>query len=157
MLCVQVADKGRGIGAEDIDKLFTMFGKLEDTDNLNQEGVGLGLTICQKIVENNGGAIEVHSDGLNKGSTFTFTMKMLLPEEEKKVHLIREEKRPEVLKSVTKSANTMSISEILEHSMASDTSKSASPYFREGIKNSLESEFDNQGNLSRADGDFEII
>ena len=90
MLCVQVADKGRGIGAEDIEKLFTMFGKLEDTDNLNQEGVGLGLTICQKIVENNGGAIEVHSDGLNKGSTFTFTMKMLLPEEEKKVQLIRE-------------------------------------------------------------------
>ena len=36
----------------------------------------MGLMICKHLVEMNQGAIEVHSDGKDQGSTFTFTMKM---------------------------------------------------------------------------------
>ena len=43
---------------------------------MNSDGIGLGLTITKKIVNKSGGQIEVHSDGINKGSTFMFSMKM---------------------------------------------------------------------------------
>ena len=40
----------------------------------------MGLAICKKIVDNCGGTIDVFSAGENKGSTFSFSMKMLLPD-----------------------------------------------------------------------------
>ncbi len=46
-LSVQVSDNGAGIAAEDIDKLFTRFGKLHRTAKFNNEGIGLGLTIVK--------------------------------------------------------------------------------------------------------------
>ena len=44
---------------------------------MNPEGIGMGLNICKKIVEKTGGSIECHSPGINKGSTFSFSMTML--------------------------------------------------------------------------------
>ena len=43
---------------------------------MNSAGIGLGLTIVKQIVETGGGQIKVKSDGLGRGSTFSFTMKM---------------------------------------------------------------------------------
>ena len=48
---------------------------------MNDEGIGLGLTIVKEIVEASGGSIHVHSDGPNLGSVFYFTMKMVHVEE----------------------------------------------------------------------------
>lgn len=50
MLKIHVADSGAGIRREDIDKLFSMFGKLRRTAEKNSEGIGMGLMICQKLV-----------------------------------------------------------------------------------------------------------
>ena len=47
MLKVQVIDTGVGIAAEEIDALFTRFGKLQRTADMNNEGIGLGLTIVE--------------------------------------------------------------------------------------------------------------
>lgn len=55
MLEVHVSDNGRGILKEEMHKLFIFFEKLQNTEHLNGEGVGMGLTICQRIVENNEG------------------------------------------------------------------------------------------------------
>ena len=68
-----------GISSEDFPKLFTRFGKLYRTAQYNHEGIGLGLTIVKELVELNGGGIAVHSDGIEKGSTFCFTMAMEQP------------------------------------------------------------------------------
>ena len=57
-------------------KLFTRFGKLKRTADLNSDGLGLGLTIVKQIVDLAGGEVNVHSDGLGQGSTFNFTMKL---------------------------------------------------------------------------------
>ena len=76
MLKVMVIDDGRGIKAEDIGKLFCMFGKLRRTAEINNEGIGMGLMICQSLVKMNHGTISAHSKGLNKGSIFSFTMHM---------------------------------------------------------------------------------
>ena len=43
---------------------------------MNSEGIGLGLLICTKLIQMNGGTIKVHSDGVDKGSAFCFSMKM---------------------------------------------------------------------------------
>ena len=79
-LCCQVVDDGKGIKRGDMAKLFKLFGKLKRTADLNSEGIGMGLMICQNLVKVNKGTISVHSDGPNKGSTFSFSMHMKLNE-----------------------------------------------------------------------------
>ena len=46
-LVVNVLDNGSGIAAEDFSKLFTRFGKLRRTAQINSEGIGLGLTLVK--------------------------------------------------------------------------------------------------------------
>lgn len=46
LLRVYVVDKGKGIKPDEMDKLFTLFGKIERTSEENVEGIGMGLTIC---------------------------------------------------------------------------------------------------------------
>ena len=75
-LVVHVRDTGSGIAHRDLAKLFNRFGKLERTARQNSEGIGLGLTIVKAIVDRSGGKIVATSEGLGKGSTFCFTMKM---------------------------------------------------------------------------------
>jgi len=68
-ILVKVKDTGIGISNEDISKLFT---KGFQVDHSNP-GMGLGLSICKKLVEAHGGKIWVESE-LGKGSTFCFTL-----------------------------------------------------------------------------------
>eukprot|EP00347_Sterkiella_histriomuscorum_P003392 403364475 len=76
LIVFNVQDSGIGIKDEDREKLFTMFGKIEATRNINTSGVGIGLTICKKIVEAFGGYIYLEDqDPRRQGSTFTFSIK----------------------------------------------------------------------------------
>ena len=52
-----------------------MFGFLEDSQNLNKNGIGLGLVISDNIVNQYGGKITFESE-IEKGSTFSFTIKL---------------------------------------------------------------------------------
>ena len=76
MIVVHVKDTGKGISREDFPKLFTRFGKLQRTAEINSEGIGLGLTMVKQIVETAGGIVGVESEGIGKGSLFSFCMKM---------------------------------------------------------------------------------
>ena len=49
-LVIHVQDTGAGIAKEDLPKLFSLFGKLHRTAEMNHEGIGLGLTIVKQIV-----------------------------------------------------------------------------------------------------------
>jgi signal transduction histidine kinase len=72
--CVMsVADDGVGIPPEDIEKVFEPFFSTGDKDVDDDGGSGLGLTICQEIVQAMEGEIDVHSR-LGEGTTFTITM-----------------------------------------------------------------------------------
>jgi len=68
-----VEDTGAGIKEEDKNKLFTMYGKLQDTSATNSKGIGLGLTICQSLANQlcKGQKIQVEST-YGKGTTFSF-------------------------------------------------------------------------------------
>ena len=46
MLQVKVIDSGKGIKRDEMQKLFTLFGKMERTEDQNPDGLGMGLTIC---------------------------------------------------------------------------------------------------------------
>ncbi len=73
-LKVKVKDTGVGIKPDEKAKLFTLFGKLESAETINTKGIGLGLSICKKIVEACGGQIYLDHDYI-LGASFVFTMK----------------------------------------------------------------------------------
>lgn len=66
---ISVKDTGRGIKAEDINKLFTKFERLDVERNTTTEGTGLGLAITKKLVELMNGKINVESR-YKEGSIF---------------------------------------------------------------------------------------
>ena len=68
-LIISVKDTGRGIKAENINKLFTKFERLDIEKNTTTEGTGLGLAITKSLVEMMGGKINVQSQ-FGQGSIF---------------------------------------------------------------------------------------
>ena len=70
-----VQDNGIGIqpGKDYDERIFRLFQRLHQRDE-HGGGTGIGLTICKKIIERHGGKIWVESPGLNRGSTFYFTL-----------------------------------------------------------------------------------
>ncbi len=68
-LIISVRDTGRGIKAENINKLFTKFERLDAERNSTTEGTGLGLAITKALVDMMGGKINVQSQ-FGKGSIF---------------------------------------------------------------------------------------
>ena len=74
-LITEITDTGAGISNSDLEKIFEPYyqGVLsEDVENL---GAGLGLSLCKEIVELYGGTISVDSE-LAKGTTVKFTINL---------------------------------------------------------------------------------
>ncbi len=67
-------DNGIGIKNDYLEQIFTMFQRLHSTHEY--PGTGIGLTLCQRIVEQYGGKIWVESV-LEEGSTFYWTLPIL--------------------------------------------------------------------------------
>jgi signal transduction histidine kinase len=68
-----VRDQGRGIPADQIEKIFQRFAQVEAADKHEKGGAGLGLAISRAIVEQHGGKIWVESEP-GRGSSFFFTL-----------------------------------------------------------------------------------
>lgn len=73
---ITVADTGRGISKDDMQRLFTKFGRLDNSYVAVAEsgGTGLGLYISKSLIELHKGKIWAESDGINMGSKFIFTL-----------------------------------------------------------------------------------
>ncbi len=68
-LIITCQDTGRGIKAENVNRLFAKFDRLDVERNTTTEGTGLGLAITKALVELMGGSINVSSE-YGKGSIF---------------------------------------------------------------------------------------
>jgi PAS domain S-box-containing protein len=70
---IRIADQGIGINAEDADKVFDKFSRVQNKYSVAAGGTGLGLYIVKGIVEKQGGKIWLESDG-KTGTTFVFSL-----------------------------------------------------------------------------------
>jgi signal transduction histidine kinase len=75
---VSVRDQGIGIPLEHQEHVFERFYRVDGTLARETRGSGLGLPICRGLVEAHGGKIWVESTA-NKGSTFYFTVPIVVP------------------------------------------------------------------------------
>jgi signal transduction histidine kinase len=77
---LRVCDTGIGIDHADYPKLFVEFQQLDSGATRRFGGTGLGLALTKKIIEFQGGRIDVESE-LNVGTTFTVHMPVVNPAE----------------------------------------------------------------------------
>ncbi len=75
-ICFEVADTGKGISAENIDKIYERFQRITGNDSGRVEGTGLGLAITKQMVELMEGSITVEST-VGKGTVF----RMIIPQQ----------------------------------------------------------------------------
>lgn len=71
-----VTDTGIGIDREKLEEIFSAFSQADSSFTRQYGGLGLGLALAQRLVETMSGHIGVGSDGLGKGATFWFTVKL---------------------------------------------------------------------------------
>ncbi len=94
-ILLAVSDEGIGIPADEWDRVFERFHRVENEITRRMRGAGLGLAVCQGIVEAHGGRIWVESQP-GAGSTFCFTLPLRVPEDApmKKIRILVAEDEP---------------------------------------------------------------
>lgn len=76
---IAVTDTGVGMSPEEVATLFRIDVKRSTLGTAGEQGTGLGLIVCQELVEQNGGNIWVESSP-GKGSSFFFSLPNQFPE-----------------------------------------------------------------------------
>ena len=75
-LVIEVSDTGIGISSEALSRIFLPFAQGDPSVRSRFGGLGLGLWICQTLVEAHGGTLKVESEGLGRGARFTARFKV---------------------------------------------------------------------------------
>jgi len=78
-LLISVTDTGIGIEKNEQEKIFGGFYQVASALSNKTPGTGLGLPLTRSMVEMHGGKLWVESEGLGKGSRFTFTLPLSNP------------------------------------------------------------------------------
>jgi two-component system CheB/CheR fusion protein len=73
-----VRDNGVGLGADMLNKVFTMFTRVDSDTNRVEGGLGIGLALAKGLIELHGGQLEAQSGGLGRGSEFTVSLPLSL-------------------------------------------------------------------------------
>jgi len=77
---IRVRDNGVGISADNLPRLFQIFMQVDATLDRSTAGLGIGLALVKNLVEMHDGTVEVHSEGIGRGSEFVVRLPAL-PEE----------------------------------------------------------------------------
>ena len=73
---IEVADNGIGIGAEFVPHMFELFAQSERGLDRAQGGLGIGLSVCKRLIEMHGGSVSASSAGAGRGAAFTVRLPM---------------------------------------------------------------------------------
>jgi two-component system sensor histidine kinase KdpD len=68
-ITLEVSDRGPGIPPDQRDRIFELFTQVEWTSNRSHEGLGIGLFLARRIMQEHGGRLELR-DREGGGSTF---------------------------------------------------------------------------------------
>ena len=79
---VSVKDSGIGIPPDRLDGVFEMFSQVESALSRSRGGLGIGLSLTQRLVEMHGGRVIARSDGLGRGSEFTVRLPLAAVQED---------------------------------------------------------------------------
>ncbi|HRX04784.1 MAG TPA: ATP-binding protein, partial [Anaerolineae bacterium] len=71
---IAIADHGIGIAPDKLDRIFDRFFQVDGTSTRRFGGIGIGLALCQAIVQAHGGHIQAESAGVGHGATFRVTL-----------------------------------------------------------------------------------
>jgi signal transduction histidine kinase/ActR/RegA family two-component response regulator len=78
VVTITVRDNGVGIDADVLPKVFELFAQGPSASNARSEGgLGIGLALVKRIVDLHDGAIDIASDGANKGTVVTLQLPIL--------------------------------------------------------------------------------
>src|SRR5262249_58112345 len=73
---------GNGISPSFLPFVFDRFRQQDSSSTRKQGGLGLGLSIVRHLVELHGGTVEVDSEGIDRGATFTLKLPVLPTEQQ---------------------------------------------------------------------------
>jgi signal transduction histidine kinase/ActR/RegA family two-component response regulator len=76
---VEVSDTGAGIDPTVLPRLFNAFEQGEARPETRRRGLGLGLAISKKLMDLHDGTITAHSEGRDRGATFTVELPVVTP------------------------------------------------------------------------------
>ena len=80
---MDVEDSGQGISAEFMPYVFELFRQSDAGVTRRHSGMGIGLALVRQLVDLQGGRVEAHSAGENKGSRFTVWLPLYVAPEER--------------------------------------------------------------------------
>ena len=83
---VRVTDRGIGIPAEHLPRIFEMFAQVDTAFDRSQGGLGIGLSLVKGLVGMHGGKIDAHSDGPGKGSEFVVRLPVVITQPSPGLH-----------------------------------------------------------------------
>jgi two-component system, sensor histidine kinase len=73
-VAIRVRDTGCGIPMEMVPRVFDLFTQVPQGSAPYQGGLGVGLTLVQRLVELHGGSVSAFSEGRDRGSEFTIRL-----------------------------------------------------------------------------------
>lgn len=79
---VSISDNGPGIPPEMLKEIFDMFRQMDGTIDRSHGGMGIGLTLVKRLVEQHGGSVVARSEGKGKGSEFIVKLPAKSPTQE---------------------------------------------------------------------------
>jgi PAS domain S-box-containing protein len=85
-IVLRVKDNGVGIPPDMLPRIFEMFAQVDHSLERSQGGLGIGLTLVQRLAALHGGAVEAHSQGPGQGSEFIVRLPAAMEKIEEEEH-----------------------------------------------------------------------
>ena len=78
---IEVSDTGVGITADLLPQIFDLFVQGQRSLDRSEGGLGIGLSVCKRLIEMHGGHVTGSSDGAGQGATFAIQLPLAREEE----------------------------------------------------------------------------